>query len=153
MDARVVALAVGAHGARHGCRRGCRASTSSASTASTSRRLRQRVARAGERGLYVVVMLFNGWSLHDNGEGNPWPRHPFHPDNNVNGIDGDPDDRGNGDRRAHPARLARSPRCRRLYVERVVETVGDLDCVLWEVSNESPGESRDWQRHLLRLPA
>ena len=60
-------------------------------------RLRRRVAAAGERGLYVIVMLFNGWSLRDNGDGNPWPRHPFHPDNNRNGIDGDPDDRGDGD--------------------------------------------------------
>jgi hypothetical protein len=112
-------------------------------------RLRERVARAGERGLFVVVMLFNGWSLRDNGDGNPWPRHPFHPDNNRNGIDGDPDDRGDGDD-VHSLRLPAIAALQRLYVERVVEAVGDLDCVLWEISNESPGGSRDWQRHLLR---
>ncbi len=112
-------------------------------------RLRERVARAGERGLHVIVMLFNGWSLRDNGDGNPWPRHPFHPDNNRNGIDGDPDDRGNGDD-VHSLRIPAVTRLQRLYVERVVEAVGDLDCVLWEIANESPASSRDWQRHLLR---
>jgi hypothetical protein len=112
-------------------------------------RLRERTAAAGRRGLYVVVMLFNGWSLRDNGDGNPWPRHPFHPDNNRNGIDGDPDDRGDGDD-LHTLRIAAVTDLQRRYVERVVEAVGDLDCVLWEISNESPGGSRDWQRHLLR---
>jgi len=112
-------------------------------------RLRERVARAGERGLYVVVMLFNGWSLRDNGDGNPWPRHPFHVDNNRNGVDGDTDDRGDGDD-VHSLRVPAINALQRLYVERVVEAVGDLDCVLWEISNESPGSSRDWQRHLLR---
>jgi hypothetical protein len=112
-------------------------------------RMRERVLRAGERGLHVIVMLFNGWSLRDNGDGNPWPRHPFHPDNNRNGIDGDPDDRGDGDD-VHSLRVPAINRLQRLYVDRVVEAVGDLDCVLWEVSNESPGGSRDWQRHVLR---
>ena len=49
-------------------------------------RLRQRVSAAGEAGIYVAVMLFDGWALHlspapDNVEG-----HPFHAANNVNGI-------------------------------------------------------------------
>ena len=50
------------------------------------RRLRDRVTAAGERGIYVAVMLFEGWGLHLstiplNVEG-----HPFHATNNVNGI-------------------------------------------------------------------
>ena len=49
-------------------------------------RLRERVVAAGERGIYVSVMLFEGFSLHltaapDNIEG-----HPFHAANNVNGV-------------------------------------------------------------------
>lgn len=49
-------------------------------------RLRGRVAAAGVRGMYVSVMLFEGFSLHltaapDNIEG-----HPFHAANNVNGA-------------------------------------------------------------------
>ncbi|HWM90067.1 MAG TPA: DUF4038 domain-containing protein [Thermoanaerobaculia bacterium] len=103
-------------------------------------RLRARVVRARERGFYVAVMLFNGWSIHDNGEGNPWPRHPFNRTNNVNGIDGAD---------VHTLRVPAITRLQETYVRKVVETVGDLD-VLWEISNESPGESRDWQYHLIR---
>jgi hypothetical protein len=49
-------------------------------------RLRDRVAAAGDRGIYVAVMLFDGFALHltpppDNLEG-----HPFHAANNLNGI-------------------------------------------------------------------
>ncbi|HYN20936.1 MAG TPA: DUF4038 domain-containing protein [Thermoanaerobaculia bacterium] len=112
-------------------------------------RLRARVVRAGERGFYVAVMFFNGWSIHDNGEGNPWFRHPFNRSNNVNGIDGDPDGRGDG-LDIHTLRLPAITRLQEAYVQKVIETVGDLDHVLWEISNESPGESRDWQYHLVR---
>ncbi|HEX3128816.1 MAG TPA: DUF6298 domain-containing protein [Thermoanaerobaculia bacterium] len=112
-------------------------------------RLRSRVTRAGERGFYVAAMLFNGWSIHDNGEGNPWFRHPFNRVNNVNGIDGDPDGTGEG-LDVHTLRVSAITRLQEAYVHKVVETVGDLDHVLWEISNESPGESRDWQYHLIR---
>lgn len=112
-------------------------------------RLRSRVVRAGERGFYVAVMLFNGWSIHDNGEGNPWFRHPFNRANNANGLDGDPDGRGEG-LDVHTLRVAAVTRLQEAYVRKVVDTVGDLDHVLWEISNESPGESRDWQYHLIR---
>jgi hypothetical protein len=49
-------------------------------------RLRERVIAAREAGIYVAVMLFDGWALHispapDNVEG-----HPFHAANNVNGV-------------------------------------------------------------------
>jgi hypothetical protein len=112
-------------------------------------RLRERVARAGERGFYVAVMLFNGWSIHDNGEGNPWDRHPFNRRNNVNGADGDPDARGEGSD-VHTLRLPAITRLQEAHATKVVEAVGDLDHVLWEISNESPGGSRDWQAHLIR---
>ena len=119
-------------------------------------RLRERVARAGERGFQVSVMLFNGWSIHDNGEGNPWDRHPFHRGNNVNAIDGDPGGRGHG-ADLHTLRIPAVTRLQEAYAAKLVETVGDLDHVLWEISNESPGGSRDWQRflagHLRRLDA
>ncbi|MEA2562593.1 MAG: hypothetical protein QOH06_4097 [Acidobacteriota bacterium] len=111
-------------------------------------RLRARVLRARERGFHVAVMLFNGWSIHDNGEGNPWFRHPFNRSNNVNGIDGDPGARGEG-LDVHTLRVPAVTRLQEAYVRKVVETVGDLD-ILWEISNESPGESRDWQYHLIR---
>jgi hypothetical protein len=35
------------------------------------------------------------------------------------------------------------------YVTRIVETVNDLDNVLYEVSNESGSESVGWQYHMI----
>jgi hypothetical protein len=59
-------------------------------------RLRSRVAAAGQRGIYVSIMLFQGWSIYSHGYGNPWPLHPFNKANNINGIDGDADGDGEG---------------------------------------------------------
>ena len=57
-------------------------------------RLRDRVIKAGENGIYVSVMLFEGWSLDSrrrNPDGYPFAGHPFHKANNINGIDGNPE--------------------------------------------------------------
>ncbi len=88
-------------------------------------RLRQRVVLAGERGFYAGVMLFNGWSIHDNGEGNPWDHHPFNFRNNINRIDGDPDACGDG-LDVHTLRVPAITRLQEAYVEKVVATLGDL---------------------------
>jgi len=111
-------------------------------------RLRSRAIAAGERGLYVSVMLFNGWAIRDNGEGDPWPHHPFHRDNNVNGIDGDPEGRGDG-AAVHSLAIPAITRLQEAYVARLVEAVGDLPHLLWEIANESPASSHAWQVHLV----
>jgi len=111
-------------------------------------RLRQRVERAGQRGLYVSVMLFQGWSLRNYGEGNPWPFHPYHRDNNVNGVSGDPENLGEGGA-VHSLANPEVTRLQERYAERVVEAVGDFPHVLYEISNESPRESLPWQMHML----
>ena len=55
-------------------------------------RLRTRAAAAGERGIYVGVMLFEGFSVSRksrNRDPSPWLYHPLNRANNVNGLDGD----------------------------------------------------------------
>ena len=97
-------------------------------------RLRERAAAAGERGIYVAVMLFDGWALHlspapDNVEG-----HPFYAANNVNGI-------GISSIIDYQV-LPLDPRVQALqaaYIRKVVDTLHDLPNVLWEVANESSG--------------
>ena len=59
------------------------------------RRLRNRVLAAKARGIYVSVMLFEGWGLQWQGDWR-WRSHPFHAPNNVNGIEGDANDDGSG---------------------------------------------------------
>nr|WP_042196263.1 hypothetical protein [Kibdelosporangium sp. MJ126-NF4]CEL22501.1 hypothetical protein [Kibdelosporangium sp. MJ126-NF4]CTQ89357.1 hypothetical protein [Kibdelosporangium sp. MJ126-NF4] len=117
-------------------------------------RMRDRVVQAGQRGVYVSVMLFNGWSIEsckgqycDN---NPWRGHPFNRDNNVNGVDGDLNGNNSGEEThtlAVPAVTARQE----AYARKVVDTVGDLDNVLYEVSNESPADSVQWQYHMIEV--
>ena len=99
-------------------------------------RLRERVLAAGNADLYASVMLFEGFSLHltdvpDNIEG-----HPFHAANNVNDI---------GitsivDYQVLPLD-ARVEALQSAYIRKVIDTVHDLPNVLYEVANESSGQT------------
>jgi hypothetical protein len=113
-------------------------------------RLRSRVIKAGDRGIYVGIMLFNGWSVYDHGYGNPWRFHPFHKANNVNGIDGDSDGDGEG-REVHGLTVPAITARQEAYVRMIVDTVNDLDNVLYEITNETARYSKDWQYHMIRL--
>jgi len=114
-------------------------------------RLRDRVLRAGQRGIYVSIMLFNGFSIErKDGESNPWRAHPFNTANNINGIDGDRDGDGEGTE-VHTLSDPAITALQEAYVREVVDTVNDLDNVLFEISNESRPESRDWQYHMIRF--
>jgi hypothetical protein len=101
-------------------------------------RLRGRVEAAGAEGIYVAVMLFDGWALHlsplpDNVEG-----HPFAAANNVNGI-------GIASIVDYQV-LPLDPAVQALqeaYIGKVVDTVQDLPNVLYEVANESSGADAD----------
>jgi hypothetical protein len=111
-------------------------------------RLRLRVRAARDRGIYVSIMLFGGYQE----TGPNWTGNPFHRDNNINGIDGDPNSDGNGSETQTlekiPGAVAASQKA---YVQKVVDTVNDLDNVLFEISNESGGHSKDWQYELIRF--
>lgn len=112
-------------------------------------RLRARVVAAGQRGIYVSVMLFQGWSIYDHDYGNPWPLHPFNAANNANGIKGDPDGDGQG-KEVHTLQVPAITRLQEAYVRKVVDTLNDLDNVLYEVTNETAIFSKDWQYHIVR---
>lgn len=110
-------------------------------------RLRTRASLAGQRGIYVSVMLFEGWGMyHANRRktasvGWAWRTHPFHPDNNVNGIDAGGDNPGGG-----PHRLGNKAvnAIQEAYLRKVVDTVNGLDNVLYEVINEGGDKAWDW---------
>jgi hypothetical protein len=113
-------------------------------------RMRDRVKAAGDRGIYVSIMLFEGWEIQFT---DAWTYHPFNAANNVNGIDADADGDGKG---LEYNSLVYSPMGRRVldlqdaYVRKVVDTVNDLDNVLYEICNEAGTYSTDWQFHLIR---
>lgn len=112
-------------------------------------RLRARVAAAGRRGIYVSIMLFQGWSIYNHDYGNPWPIHPFNKANNINGIDGDPNGDGQG-KEVHTLHVPAITSLQEAYIRKVIDTVNDLDNVLYEITNETAIFSRDWQYHMVR---
>jgi hypothetical protein len=97
-------------------------------------RLRERVIVAGNEGIYVGVMLFDGWALHLSPAPDHVEGHPFHALNNVNGVS----IQSILDHQVLPL----DPRVQSIqeaYIKKVVDTLHDLSNVLWEVSNESSG--------------
>jgi 4-amino-4-deoxy-L-arabinose transferase-like glycosyltransferase len=116
------------------------------------RRLRERVKAAGENGIYVSVMLFQGWSVAVKGARgkNPWNGHPFNVNNNINGIDGDLGRSGEG-LSLHSLKDPRIVALQEKYVTYVIDSVNDLDNVLFEICNECDGSSVEWQYHMIRF--
>lgn len=100
-------------------------------------RLRQRAIRAGNAGFYVVVQLFQGWQADAKGlsPGTPVVYHPFADGNNINSVDGNPDDDADILEIRDTSNTAIYNR-QKAYVEKVVNTLNDLDNVLFEISNE-----------------
>jgi hypothetical protein len=113
-------------------------------------RLRARVLAAEARGIYVSVMLFEGWQLQFSRPPFNWRTHPFNENNNINGIDGDVNGDGRGIE-VHTLANRAVTEIQRAYVRKVVDTVSDLDNVLFEIANESGGYSTAWQYSMIDL--
>ncbi len=111
-------------------------------------RLKTRVASAREHGIYISVMLFEGWGLQF--AKGAWEGHPFNPKNNINGIDGDTDGDGKGVE-VHQLGNEAVTAIQETYVRKVIETVNGFDNVLYEISNENHPASTDWQYYMIRF--
>jgi hypothetical protein len=110
-------------------------------------RLRTRVEHAHRRGIYVSIMLFEGWGLQFVPDG--WKAHPFNEGNNLNGIGNEITDAKGLSifTLAHPG----ITRLQETYVRKVIDTVNDLDNVLYEIANENHPPSTEWQYHFIRF--
>jgi len=112
-------------------------------------RMRTHIINARDRGLYVSVMLFEGWEIQFL---DAWNTHPFNATNNINGIDADTDGDGHG---IEYNTLQSSSMGKRVlamqeaYVHKIIDTVNDLDNVLYEICNEAGPYSTEWQYYLI----
>ena len=113
-------------------------------------RMRQRAALAGRQGIYMSIMLFEGHGHRFAPKPWGWRQHPFNVHNNSNGIDGDPKNTGAG-QSLHTLDLPKITALQETYVRHVIDTVNDLDNVLYEISNEDGEYSKDWQDHWIRF--
>ncbi len=110
-------------------------------------RLRERVSAAAERDIWVSVMLFECWSSFVQNE-TPLAAHMFAAGNNINDIDILIESREG----THPAWSGLTSRAVLAIQERhaaaVVDAIGDLPNVLYEIANEGGPASHDWLDHL-----
>lgn len=114
-------------------------------------RLRSRVKAARDRGIYAAIMLFEGWEIQFS---DAWNNHPFHAANNVNSVEADRDGDGFAleyNMLGADAAGRRVLELQEAYVRQVIDSVNDLDNVLYEICNEAHGASTAWQYHMIRF--
>jgi hypothetical protein len=111
------------------------------------RRIRERLAKARKAGIYVSVMLFEGYGVQF--QRDAWPHHPMNPANNIQGIDGDKNADGKGIE-VHQLLDMRVLEVQESYLRWLISGLNDFDNVLYEVSNETHPDSTDWQYHVIR---
>ena len=104
-------------------------------------RLRARVLAAQNRGLYVSIMLFEGWELQF-APGRL--SHPFNRNNNVNNVH-----YGSDVTNIHTLAVPAITSIQEEYLRRVVNAVNDLDNVMYEVCNECGPYANSWQQHIV----
>ena len=104
-------------------------------------RLHERVSAAEQRGIYVSVMLFEGWAVQfEPGRAS----HPFNQSNNINGIH-----YGDSPQNVHTLQNSEITAIQESYVRKVIDTVNEFDNILYEIINESGPYSTSWQYHMI----
>lgn len=130
-------------------------------------RLAQRVSQAGGRGIYVDVMLFQGFSIRAGNAESSWRFHPLNSDNNCEGLDGNLSDSNTGDGLRHhtinlnlttvpDAQLSSEQKMEKLvalfqkaYVKKVAATLWSHNNVLFEIANEDRPSATNWQYQMI----
>jgi hypothetical protein len=125
-------------------------------------RVRNRVIQARDEDIYISVMLFQPINYGSKSSNPPddelsWWTHPFQRDNNINGIDGDPDGDGEGwesetlpwDTYYNPPISQAVTDLQKAYVSEVIDQLNDLDNLIWEIGNEGIPESLNWQNYMV----
>ncbi len=116
-------------------------------------KLRLQVIAARDRGMYVSLMLFDMWGIGESKlspQNTTWNYHPFNTANNINGINGDTNSDGKG-LEYHTLQITAITAFQEAYVKKVIDTVNDLDNVLYEIKNEGGGSSTEWQYLLINF--
>lgn len=111
-------------------------------------RLRERVVAAAHKGIYVSIMLFEGWSMQHVDKA--YELHPFNSNNNINGVVGDVNNDGKG-LEIHELGNDKVLEIQKVYIREVIDRVNDLDNVLYEISNENHPDSTEWQYHIIEF--
>ncbi len=119
-------------------------------------RLKQRAVDCAKQGIYVCVQLFQGWQIEQNkgGTGDPTSYHPYLLPNNINSADGDSNNDGSLIETHFPVIRGNNVLAyQEALVEVIIDTLNDLDNVIWEISNEDTDDANDyntdWQKYII----
>ena len=103
-------------------------------------RMHSRIAYARDRGIYAAIQLFQSFSEKKEGAPcDPWVAHPYNGANNINSFDGEKPGTGTVDLNRSDVREVQAK-----YMQKIIDTVQDLDNVLYEVINEGGNKDWDW---------
>ena len=118
-------------------------------------RLTDFISEAADRGIYVELTLFEGVSLR-NSE-NSWNLHAFNSQNNINGLNGDPNDDGVG-YESYTLMLPALITVQEQYVKKVIDETNTFGNIFYEIANESPcngnplnAEEALWHEHFVEF--
>jgi len=110
-------------------------------------RLRNLCLAARQRGLFLHLITMDAWMLK---HPHLWKLHAFHRNNNLNGVDGDPQNTGKGtDGKLGFCSLG-NPMVmdfQKAYLRKLVDTVNEFDNILIEIANENY-YSAPWEQNL-----
>ncbi len=97
----------------------------------------------------MSVMLFEGFTTQKKqGRVNPWLGDPFQQINNINGVNGDPN-RNGGSEEFFSLVFPSLVSLQEAFIRKVVDTLNDLDNVLYEVNGNGLAGSLPWQYHMI----
>lgn len=115
-------------------------------------RLYDRVAACAANGIYVAVQLFQGWQIEDKGGSDqPFDYHPYNISNNINSIDGDQNNDGDGTETHRSGASNVVLTYQETLVEEIVTLLNSFDNIIWEISNEDTGhaDNTTWQEAMI----
>lgn len=113
-------------------------------------RLRDRVEKAGKRGIYVSVMFFDGWCPKNAiPEADPWSAHPYNRPNNVNGVHAESGE--DGKPRLYSLDSPTVVERQKAFIRKCIDTLNDFDHVLFEIINEveAADHALKWHYHMV----
>ena len=113
-------------------------------------RLRNVCISAREHGIFLQLILFDAWLLK-----HPflWINHAYQRNNNINGVDGDPENTGTGiDGQKGFCSLENTKvlEYQKAFVRKTIDTVNEFDNIFYEIANENYYNA-DWEISLCQF--
>lgn len=102
--------------------------------------LRNFIEEASNRGIYVSIMLFEGWWNAAGGttRANAWDGNPYNPLNNINSL-------GATTATIHTLDNSNVVAMQEAYVRNIIDAVNEYDNIIFEICNEDGEGSTEWQ--------